>query len=358
MKKRSKKKKVGLPPGSMVYTGKERKESVRMTLLDYDLDRFKEKKVSDLRECVPFKESPTVTWLNIDGVHDMELLGEVGELFGIHPLVMEDIVNVEQRPKVEFFSDHIFIVMKMLMGGSGGGEMEQEQVSMVLGKDFVISFQERKGDVFDHVRDRIRGKKGRIRGAGADYLTYALMDALVDRYFILMEEISDSMEHLEEEVLKDPDQEILKIIYDKKRKLIGLKRVIWPLREVVNSLTRDDNPLIDQRTIVYLRDVYDHTVRIIETLEGMKDNANGLTELYMTSVSNRMNEVMKVLTIIATIFIPLTFIAGIYGMNFDPGASPFNMPELNWYWGYPAVLALMGGVTIGMIIYFRKKKWL
>lgn len=358
MRKGSKKEKIGLPPGSLVYTGNETREKVRMTLIDYDQDNFKEIKLKKVEECTPFKRSPSVTWLNIDGLHDVDLLGQVGELFSIHPLVMEDIVNVNQRPKVEFYKEHIFIVMKMLMKGKGKEPTNIEQVSIVLGKNYVISFQERKGDVFDAVRERIRKKKGKIRGKGPDYLTYALLDSLVDQYFVVLEDISDSMEDLEEIVLKDPDENILRTIYEKKRTMISLKRNIWPLREVVNALTKDDTTLIDQRTTIYFRDVHDHTIRIMETVEGMKDNASGLADLYMTSVSNKMNEIMKVLTIIATIFIPLTFIAGIYGMNFDPDSSPLNMPELSWYWGYPIAWALMISITIGMFIYFKRKKWL
>jgi len=349
---------AGLPPGTLVHVGEKKTEKVKVTLIDYDETQIQEKEIKNIEECFPFKEKPTVTWINIDGIHQVEIIEKLGKQFGLHPLLMEDIVNTEQRPKMEDFEDHLFIVLKMLQFDEKKNKIMVEQVSLILGTNFVISFQEMEGDVFNPIRERIRNSKGRVRRMGADYLAYALIDAVVDSYFGILEKFGERIEVMEEELVVHPEPETLQTIYSLKREMIFLRKAVWPLREVVSGIERGGSELIQEGTHIYLRDAYDHTIQVIDTIETYRDMLSGLLDLYMSSISNRMNEVMKVLTIIATIFIPLTFIAGIYGMNFNPEESPLNMPELNWDWGYPAAILSMVVVAILMIIYFRRKKWL
>lgn len=344
--------KAGLPPGSLVHIGKRKVEKTRITIIDYDEGQFQEKKAETIEECFPFKDKPTVTWVNIDGVHDVDIVEKIGRHFGAHPLVLEDIVNTGQRPKMEDFEDYIFIVLKMITYDEKTSEMYSEQVSIILGKNFVISFQERQGDVFDPIRDRIRNSKGRIRKAGADYLTYALLDATVDGYFIVLENLGERIEILENEVIENPTSETLQVINSLKREMILLRRSVWPLREVIGALDRGGSALIHEATGTYLRDVYDHTIQVADTIDSYRDMIIGTRDTYLSSLSNRMNEVMKVLTIIATIFIPVTFIAGIYGMNFQ------FMPELGWRWSYFIVWGVIVAVAVTMIAYFRKKTWI
>jgi magnesium transporter len=293
-----------------------------------------------------------VTWINIDGVHDVEVIEKIGRHFDIHPLVLEDILHTGQRPKMENFESYLFIVIRMLYYDDEKHETTSEQVSLLVGKNFVISFQEMVGDVFDNVRDRIRGGKARIVKEGADYLAYSLLDTIVDSYFSILEKTGDRIEILEEKLISDPSPETLSIIQKIKREMIFLRRSVWPLREVISSLERDESEIIHESTHVYLRDVYDHTIQVIDTVEALRDMIAGMLDIYLSSVSNRMNEVMKVLTIIATIFIPLTFIAGVYGMNFE------FMPELKMRWSYPVVWMVMGVVGILMLGYFKRKRWL
>jgi magnesium transporter len=345
-------KKAGLPPGTLVHIGKKKTEKAHITLIDYDEEQFQEKEAKTIEECFPFKETPTVTWVNIDGIHNVEIIEKLGKHFGIHPLVQEDIVNSGQRPKMEDFEDYIFIVLKMITHDEKTGEMNLEQASIILGKNFVISFQEKQGDVFEPIRERIRGQKGRVRKAGADYLTYALIDAIVDGYYIVLENLGEKIERLEDEVIENPSAGTLQVINSLKRDTIFLRRSVWPLREVIGGLERGGSSLIQESTGTYLRDVYDHTIQVVDTIESYRDMISGTRDTYLSSVSNRMNEVMKVLTIIATIFIPVTFIAGIYGMNFE------FMPELGWRWSYFIVWGVMVAVAVTMIAYFRKKTWL
>ncbi|UCF06135.1 MAG: magnesium/cobalt transporter CorA [bacterium] len=345
-------KKVGLPPGTIVYSGEKRVERVRITLIDYDETHFQEKEAGAIEECFPFKEEPTVTWINIDGLHDVELVEKLGTHFGIHPLVLEDIVSVGQRPKFEEYDGFLFIVVKMLSYNDERNELLTEQVSLLVGENYVISFQEREGDVFDLVRQRIRGKKGRIVKQGADYLAYALLDVIIDNYFTILEKIGDRVESLDERVVGDPTPKTLQEIQVMKREMIFLRKSVWPLREVISGLERAESKLIRKSTGIYLRDVYDHTIQVIDTIESLRDMISGLLDVYMSSISNKMNEVMKVLTIIATIFIPITFIAGIYGMNFE------FMPELKLAWAYPVVWCVMVAVIVGMVTYFKRKNWL
>jgi len=345
-------KKTGLPPGTPVFIGDKKAEETKITILDYDETQFQEKKVREIEECFPFKETPTVTWINVDGVHDVGFIQKLGEHFDLHPLIIEDIVNTQQRPKMEESENYIYIVLKMLYLDAESNGTQVEQVSVVFGKNFVISFQEREGDIFEIIRERIRNGKGRIRKMGTDYLAYALIDAVVDHYFIILEKDGEKIEVLEEKVVSEPRPETLQEIHRLKRDMIFLRRSVWPLRELVNSLERGESPMIQKTTRIYLRDVYDHTIQVIDTLETYRDMLSGMHDTYLSSISNRMNEVMKVLTIIATIFIPLTFIAGIYGMNFE------FMPELKWRWAYFGVWGIILIIGIFMLLFFKKKKWL
>jgi magnesium transporter len=345
-------KKAGLPPGTLVHIGEKKTERVRITLIDYDEAQFSQAELKTVEECFPFKDKPSVTWINIDGLHDVQVIEKIGQHFNLHPLLLEDILNTEQRPKMEDFGDYIFLVAKMLDYNEQTERVGVEQVSLILGPGWVISFQERPGDVFDAVRERIRKAKGRIRKLGADYLAYSLMDAIVDNYFIIMEKFGDRIEDTETELASHPLPQTLQAIRTIKREMVLLRKSVWPLREVISSLGRGDSPLIHESTGIYLRDVYDHTIQIIDTVESFRDMISGMLDIYLSSISNRMNEVMKVLTIFAAIFIPLTFIVGIYGMNFA------YMPELKWHWGYFGILIIMASVASVMLVYFKRKRWL
>jgi magnesium transporter len=350
IKRRSKK--AGLPPGTLVHIGEEKTEHVRVRLIDYDGKQFQEKDLETIEECFPVMGEPTVSWINVDGVHNVEMVGRLGKQFGIHPLVLEDIVNTGHRPKVEDFGDYVFIVFKMLDYDEEQEHVKSEQLSLILGRDFLISFQERQGDGFNSVRDRIRRSKGRIRNAGSDYLAYALIDSVVDHYFSILELFAEKMQALEEELISEPKRKTLEMIHHMKREMIYVRKQVWPMREVANGLTRGEFALIEDSTVIYLRDVYDHTIQVIDTLESLRDMLSGMLDIYLSTMSNKMNEVMKVLTIMASIFIPLTFIAGIYGMNFK------YMPELEWRFGYFMVWALMAVVVVTLVVYFKKKNWL
>ncbi|WP_332449648.1 magnesium/cobalt transporter CorA [Methanoculleus sp.] len=335
----------------LIYTDTARARSVTVTVIDYDRDRLDERictRAGDLRNLIT---RPTVTWINVDGVHDAGVIRDVGEAAGIHPLTLEDIANIRQRPKIEDYGDYLYVAIRML-SPDGDGEFQTEQVSLVLGNGYVVSFQEQPVDLFERIRERLRAGAGRIRSEGADYLFYSLLDAIVDGYFAVIEEFGERIEAVEEEVVAEPDRETLQAIYALKRSLVALRRSVWPLRDVVAELERGESPLIREPTFVYLRDVYDHTIEVAETVETYRDMMTGTLDVYLSSQSSKMNEIMKVLTIIATIFIPLTFIAGLYGMNFA------HMPELRHPWGYPAALASMAVVAGVMLLYFRKKGWI
>jgi magnesium transporter len=344
--------KVGLPPGSLVHVGEKKAEEVKITMMDYDQTSFMEKEVENVEECFPFKETPTITWINIDGLHHVEIIEKLGKHFNIHPLIQEDILHTGQRPKMEDFDEYILIILKMLYYDNEEDTVRSEQISIILTSNIVISFQEVPGDVFNSLRERIRKGKGRIRRMGADYLAYALIDSIVDHYFILLEKFGEMIETLEEALAQDPQQETLQAIHNLKQEIIFLRKSVWPLREVISGLERAESPLIHDNISMYLRDVYDHTIQVIDSVETYQDILSGMLDLYLSSVSNRMNEVMKVLTIFASIFIPLTFMAGVYGMNFK------FMPELEWRWGYPALWVGMATVATVLIIKFKRKKWL
>jgi magnesium transporter len=332
--------------------GEERSEKIKLSVISYDEVNFQEQEVDAVEKAVAFRKKGSVMWLNVDGVHKPEIIEQVGRSFGVHPLVLEDIADTGQRPKMEDFDDYIFVTLKMFRFGKKEKEIKTEQISLVLGNGFVVSFQEAEGDVFDPIRERLRNNKGRVRKAGADYLVYALMDAVVDNYFLIMEKLGETIEEIEDKLVINPTSETVQKIHGLKRQLIFLRKSVWPLREVISRLERSESPLILKSTFVYLRDVYDHTIQVMDSVDTFRDTLSGMLDIYLSSVSNRMNEVMKVLTVIATIFIPLTFIAGIYGMNFR------DMPELGQAWGYPTTLLLMLAIALVMVIYFRRKKWI
>lgn len=350
MHRRSEKR--GLPPGTLVHVGEETTDRVRVTTIDYDAEQCEEKEIRSIEECFPCKDRSTVTWINLDGIHQVDLIRKIGRHFELHPLTSEDIVSTEQRPKVEDYGHYLFLVLKMLYYDNDDRTVKSEQISLVLTDTCVISFQERRGDVFDLIRERIRANKGRIRAMGADYLAYVLIDALVDNCFAIMETIGERVELIEDHLMTDPSPETLQSIHNLKREIILMRKAVWPLREVVSTLLRQESPLVKQATGVYFRDVYDHTIQVIDTIESFRDIVSSIVDIYLSSASNRMNEVMKVLTIIATIFIPLTFITGVYGMNFD------HMPERQWRAAYPAVCIVMVLIAVGMLVYFRRKRWL
>ncbi len=349
--------KAGLPPGSAVYVGKERAHDVEIRLLDYDRQHVQDVPAPDLDTLQSLVDSPSTTWLNIDGLHQVEIVEKVGTMFGLHPLTIEDIVNATQRPKIDIFDDYVYLVVKMPFYNDEFKTIEMEQVSFVLKEHILISFQEKQGDVFDGVRQRVSTNKGRIRKMGSDYLTYALLDAIVDSYFGVLEKIGEYVEVLEIELVTNSQPEILHKIHELKREMILLRKSVWPLREVASSLQRDEIPFIGEGAGPFLKDLYDHVIQVLDTVETFRDIVAGMLDLYLSALSNKMNEVMKVLTIFAALFIPLTFVAGIYGMNFNPEKSRFNMPELNWIYGYPFALGLMAAIAGVMIYYFKKKKW-
>jgi magnesium transporter len=351
IKRRSKK--AGLPPGTLVHIGEKKVGELKITLIDYDETQFQEREFKTVEQCFPFRDKPTVTWINVEGVHEVEVVEKLGDCFELHSLVLEDILNTDQRPKMEVYGDYLYIVLKMLYGNDPNYSVESEQVSLILGSNFVISFQEgREGDVFDPVRERIRSGKGQIRKMGSDYLAYSLIDTIVDNYFLILENLGEKIELVEEALMTHPTTATIQEIQKFKNVMIFLRRVVWPLREVVSGLGRKESPLIKETTEIYLRDVYDHTVQVMDTIEVYREMLSGMVDIYLSSVSNRLNSVMKVLTIIATIFMPLTFIAGIYGMNFK------YMPELEWRWGYAAVWIIVIIIGVSMLIYFKKKKWM
>ena len=349
MKRHSKK--AGLPPGTLMYVGEERVQKPTISVIDYNEADVNERAVSTPAECAEYLTKDSVTWINVTGLQDTDLLQKIGDVFNVHPLVLEDILNTAQRPKLADHGEYLFLALKMLYRGQGNGEIVAEQVSLVLGKDYVLSFQEIEGDVFDIIRDRIRTAKGRIRKMGCDYLAYSLLDAIVDNYFVVLEDLGDSIESVQEKVVERADPETLQDIHKLKREMVFLRKNLWPLRELVGGLEKAESQLVGDALKPYLRDVYEHTIQVIDNVELLRDTLSGLLDTYVTMVSNRMNEVMKVLTVIATIFIPLTFIAGIYGMNFE------YMPELKCRLGYAAVWGVMICVGIGMAIFFKRKKW-
>lgn len=354
MKKRTTKynKKLGASPGSVIYTGKKASKSLFIESFDYTKDSFIEIEHSKVKDLFRYKTTDTVTWININGLNHIDEIEKIGEYYNIHPLTLEDIVNVSNRPKIDEFDNYIYVVIKMLYYDKDENIIS-EQVSFVLGDYYVLTFQEAEGDVFNSIRERIRFAKGRIRTLGSDYLLYALIDAVVDHYYVIIETMGNKIEELEEHLfINFSQEEISKQIQDLKREILKIRRIIFPLREIINRIEKSENELINNTTLHYFRDIYDHIIQISESVDIYREMIMGLMDMYMTTINNKMNEVMKVLTIIATIFIPLTFIAGIYGMNFD------NIPELHFKYSYFILWSVMIIIFLGMLYYFKRKKWL
>ena len=349
---RDRSEKPGLPPGSLVFVGERKTDAVTLTVCNYDKDRFEEKQVDSIADCLSCRDLPATTWIHVGGLHHPDTIEAIGRCYGVHHLFLEDILNTHQRPKIEELEDGLFIVMKAITMDSGAETFRLEQLSFILGKNYVISLQEGISEIFEPVRTRLASVSGRIRGFGPDYLLYSLMDTVVDHYFSVLEVIGERIDALEDELLANNAQETLQRLHQVRRELLILKKSVWPLREAISILQRNDNGLIQQQTHFYIRYLYDHIVQVADTLENYRELTSSLLEIYLSSVSNRMNEIMKVLTIIATIFIPVTFIAGVYGMNFE------YMPELKWKWGYAMVWGVMISMIVVMVGYFRKKKWL
>jgi len=351
-------KKLGLKPGSVVYVGQERTEVVNVDVMDYTETKLDERRVTTAEDCFAYRDSSTLTWINVDGIHNAELVEKLGSHYGVHPLMLEDIVNTGHRPKMEETDQHICVVLKMLYGDSENGDLVVEQVSILFGKNWVITFQETGEDVFDIVRKRIRATTPRTRLMTADYLAYTLIDAVVDHYFVELERLGEEIEVLDDAVSEEAKPEHLGVIRNLKKQLITMRKAVWPLREVIGGLERTESKLMKKTTGPYLRDLYEHTIQVIDTVETYREMMSGLLDLYHTGVSNRMNDIMKVLTIFATIFIPLGFLAGVYGMNFDTAVSRFNLPELGFRFGYPMFWGAVVLVAGGLLWFFRRKNWL
>jgi len=343
--------KKGLPPGSLVHVGARRAEKVRITLIDYDETKYEERQIERIEECLPCDITSGVRWINVDGLHDVDVIEKIGNQFNLHPLTLEDILHTGQRPKMEDLESHLFVVVMAFSRNGTGDRIESEQISIVFGANWLISFQEKEGDTFGMIRDRIRTAKGRIRRMGADYLAYSLIDSVVDNYFGILEWYGERIEDIEEALAINPRQDSLQAIHHLKKEIILLRKSVWPMREVIGGMDRSESPLVSDSVSVYLRDLYDHTIQVMDSVETYQNILSALLDLYLSSVNNKMNEVMKVLTVFASIFIPLTFLVGVYGMNFE------YMPELTWRWGYPALWVFMLSVIVGMVIYFKRKKW-
>jgi magnesium transporter len=343
--------KIGMSPGSLVHVGRRFAEDVLVEAHWFGGGEYEESTVLDVGDLTAYRERGGVLWLDVNGIHDPDIIGRIGAVFGLHPLLLEDVLNASQRPKLEEHGEHLFLVLRMLLPGPDD-TVEMEQVSVVLGAGYVLTFQERSRDTFDPVRRRLADPASRLRQQAADFVAYALVDTIVDQYFAVLERIGDRIEDLEDAVIESPDRDTLTAVYDVKRTLAELRRVIWPLRDALGALARGDSPRVAATTLPYLRDVVDHAIRSLDTIETYRDTTATLIDMYMSSSSHRLNEVMRVLTVIATIFIPLTFIVGIYGMNFS------RMPELEWRWGYPVVWGVMVAIVLGMLAFFRRRDWL
>lgn len=342
--------KIGLPPGAVVFVGEQRTDTVDYHVVNFSAEQIEEENTSDLDRIIEYRDAPQTTWINVSGVHDPDPIRQIGGVFGLHPLTQEDIANTKQRPKLEVFDGHLYIVTKMLRVGDDG--LYGEQVSLVVGRDFLLSFQEDSEDLFEPVRNRLRNGLGRVRGRGPDYLAYSLLDVIVDHYFVVFEHLDTRADDLEEEILAEPTQNVQGTLHDLRQDLVSARRMIWPIREVLSRLSRLESDLWAESTEPFVRDAYDHAIQVLDLIDSLREVVGGLRDLYMTSLSQRMNEIMKVLTIIGTIFIPLTFVAGIYGMNFE------YMPELGIWWAYPLSLALMAVIAIVLLLYFRRREWI
>ncbi len=340
--------KVGHEPGTLIHIGEK-----KVKIVEYNSEKIIEKELNSVDECLAFKNQPgTNLWINVDGLDQIEIIAKLGNYFDIHPLILEDILNTEQRPKMEDYESYAYMVFKVMFFDILKKEIVIDQVSIILGYNYILSFQEREISIFDPLRNRLKNSFSRLRKNGVDYLAYSLIDSAIDNYFLILEQLGEEIEDLEEELIIHPVPETLKTIHKYKRDMIILRKSVWPLRELISGMQQIESKIIKATTRIYLRDIYDHTVRVIETIEDFRDILSSMVDIHLSSVSNRMNEIMKVLTVVATIFIPLTFIVGIYGMNFE------YMPELHWRWGYPAVMLFMASLGISMLIYFKKKRWI
>jgi magnesium transporter len=345
---------IGAPPGTLLADPEA--PPPRLSVLVYDAERCEEAVLDTPDAYQDYRRDWPMLWADVEGLGDADVVQRVGDVFGLHRLALEDVLNTYQRAKTEEYSDHVFVVARMTL--LDHGELHSEQIGLFVGRGWLVTFQERPGDCFDPVRDRIRQARGRIRVGGPSYLAYALLDAIVDNYFPVLEHYGERLEDLEDDVVQNPTPDVVNAIRSIRRDLLGLRRAVWPMREAIGALMREGNAFVDDETRVYLRDCYDHTIQVIDLLENYREIASGLMDVYLSSVSNRMNEIMKVLTIIATVFIPLTFVVGVYGMNFNTSVSRWNMPELAWRWGYPAVWGVMLLIALGLFLYFRRKRWI
>ncbi|HDP54815.1 MAG TPA: magnesium/cobalt transporter CorA [Bacteroidetes bacterium] len=353
------KKEPGDAPGTIIHTGQKVLDEILITVHDFDETHYLSEAIDKISDSNQYLESKSKTWLQVRGLHNIEKLKNIWNYFNLHPLVQEDIVFTSQRPKIESYNDYIFIVIRSLKTISNSNDgISNEQISIVLGKNYVLSFQETDNPVFDPIIKRLQNEGTRLRKLGPDYLTYALIDCVVDHYTKLLDIFDDLVTDIEDDVILNPQKHHLQQIHALRCDLGVFRKSIWALRDGINSLLRDESPLVSDEVKLFTRDVYDHLVQVIESLDSSREMVYSLYDMYMSNLSNKMNEVMRVLTIIATIFIPLTFIAGVYGMNFNPETSPWNMPELNWYWGYPFSIALMIAMVVIMIVFFKRKKWL
>jgi magnesium transporter len=353
-----KRKQPGQVPGTAIHTGDQRLDNVRITLHDFDEERYQKAELSRIEKSEKYLNSNTRTWIQVEGLHDIERLRTIWEYFNLHPLIQEDIVSTSQRPKVEIYDNVIFIVLRSITLDDATQKLQSEQISIVLGQNYVLSFQESDQPVFEPIFRRLNLPGTRLRRYGPDYLAYALTDTVVDHYFVALDLLGEHIERIEEQIVDQPATSELSKIHALRRDLIIMRKSVWSLRDGINSLIRDDVVLITPEVKVFMRDVYDHVVQVIDSVETSREMVFSLYDMYMSGMSNRMNEVMKVLTIIATIFIPLTFVAGIYGMNFDPEASPWNMPELGMYYGYPVAMGGMLLISLGMLYFFRRRGWI
>jgi len=351
-------KKRGMSPGSLVFTGEQKIEKIKIDIFQYNQTSIIEKKIDDADELKELLNPQTILWINICGLHDVDKLERVRGMFNINPLVLEDILNVNHSPKLEEHEDYIFLICKSLYYNTENKEISAEHVSFILGKNYLITFQETEGDEFDPIRERLRGAKGRIRKLGADYLMYRLLDSIVDNYSVILLQLDEIVENFEDVLLDKPNQDTIEEIYQFRKEINKLRRSVVPLKEVVYIMIKDIQPLIQKSNMIFIKDLEDHIKNAVDSVENSKEQINSMIEIYRSSIQLKLNEILKVLTIISTIFIPLTFIVGVYGMNFNSDNSPFNMPELNWYFGYPVILGFMFLVALALLIIFRKKRWI
>ena len=350
-------KKVGAPPGTIIHTGEKIVESTTLKATDYSKTHIEEFEVESPELITDYLRRESTTWLRMNGLHDVAKIQQLGKQLDIHQLLLEDIANTEQRPKKEEYARHLFIITRLMYYDRSSDSIKSEQISLLLGDNYLVTIQESNGSYFDVIRERLDVAQSRLRNEGSSYLAYAIIDVVVDYYHQVMALLSDNIEQLEDDMLKTTNPKVNDKIHALRRDLISLRRAVWPMRDVVQALLKEDSKYFDAQTRIYLRDVYDHLAQICDHIDSSRDMVMSLQDNYMNAVSHKLNEVMRILTIIATIFIPLTFIAGIYGMNFDAESSPYNMPELHMYYGYPLIMGIMALIAIVMVIYFKRKNW-